>query len=195
EVAPFLAVAAILLTAMAGQIDIGVRHIFLVYPLLAIPVSGVIVELWHDSARQLETRTALTVLLLWQVAASVHAYPDFLADFNALAGRHPERVLVDSNLDWGQDLRVLSDTLAARHVASVSLFYFGSTPVGAVHLADTVRLGGSAHATGWIAVSQTYLQGDYVDCFTWLRSHQPVARIGSSMLLYRILPDTVPRLP
>jgi PQQ-dependent dehydrogenase (methanol/ethanol family) len=188
---PLLGALAILIVAMLGSIDIGVRHVLPIYPLLAIPAAGAAVALWQQRQR-VAVRVALVALVAWQVADAARVYPEFLADFNIMAGRNPSRVLVDSNLDWGQDLRELADTLAARNVSSLSLFYFGTTPVGAFGLADTVRIGGAGPATGWIAASRTYLRGAYAPCFTWLRDYTPVAKIGSSMLLYHILPDTVP---
>jgi outer membrane protein assembly factor BamB len=193
-IAPLLGAAGVLLVAMLGSIDIGVRHVLPVYPLLAVSAAGAVTVLWRQRPGALAVRTALVALVLWQVVDAARAYPDFLADFNEIAGKDPSRVLVDSNLDWGQDLRELSDTLAARDVSSLTLFYFGTTPVGAFGLADTVRIGGAGPATGWVAASRTYLAGAYAPCFTWLRDYTPVASIGSSMLLYHILPDTVPHV-
>ncbi|HKV50032.1 MAG TPA: glycosyltransferase family 39 protein, partial [Gemmatimonadaceae bacterium] len=192
--APLLSAIAVMLVAMISHIDIGVRHILTVYPLLAIPASGAAVALWERVPVRPIVRGVVGALIIWETAQAALAYPEFLAEFNALAGRHPERILVDSNLDWGQDLDRLADTLHARRAHAVTLFYFGSAPVGSVDLADTVRLGGSAPASGLVAVSQTYLQGDYVSCFTWLRRYTPVARIGASIVLYDIKPDTVPRI-
>ena len=194
SLAPLLAALAVVLVAMTGSIDIGVRHVLPIYPLLAIPAAGAAVALWRLQPRRWAVRAALAALVTWQAVDAAKAYPDFLADFNFIAGSDPAHALIDSNLDWGQDLGELSDTLAARNVTSLSLFYFGTTPVGAMHLADTVRLGGAGPASGWVAASQTYIHGAYAPCFAWLQELTPVARIGSSMLLYHILPDTVPRI-
>ena len=38
-------------------------------------------------------------------------HPDYLAYFNELAGDEPERILADSDLDWGQDMLRLSARL------------------------------------------------------------------------------------
>ncbi|HEY9514299.1 MAG TPA: PQQ-binding-like beta-propeller repeat protein, partial [Gemmatimonadaceae bacterium] len=46
-----------------------------------------------------------------------------------------------------------------------------------------------------VAASRTFIRGAYAGCFTWLQQEKPVAQIGRSMLLYRILPDTAPRIP
>ncbi|HEU4642192.1 MAG TPA: PQQ-binding-like beta-propeller repeat protein [Gemmatimonadaceae bacterium] len=193
--APLAGVVGVLLVGMSANIDIGVRHLLPVYPLIAIAAAAAVAALWNAVPRRGATRAAIVALAAWQVVGTARDYPDFLASFNALAGGRPARLLLDSNLDWGQDLHPLADTLAARHVSAVTLFYFGTTPVGAMRLVDTVRLGGPAPATGWVAASRTYVAGVYLPCFTWLARQRPVARIGRSMLLYHILPDSAPRLP
>src|SRR6202044_3917194 len=56
-------------------------------------------------------RLALAVLLVWMAVSSLKIHPDYLAYFNELAGSHPENILVDSDLDWGQDMKRLSQRL------------------------------------------------------------------------------------
>ena len=197
SLAPWLAVVAIMTVASASNIDIGVRHILPVYPLLIVPAAIAAIRLWDATgpAPRSLVRSALGALVLGQAVTTIRTYPDFLPAFNAFAGAHPDRVLLDSNLDWGQDLYRLADTLQARRIDAVTLFYFGSTPVGAFPLADTVRIGGAERASGWIGVSRTFVHGLYSTCFTWISAYRPVARIGQSMLLYHLLPDTVARIP
>lgn len=195
--APWLAAAAVMLVAMPSNIDIGIRHILPAFPLLIVPAAAAAVALWDRaaSARHALVRATLAALVGWQGVNAIRTYPDFLASFNALAGPHPDRVLLDSNLDWGQDLNRLADTLHARRIGAVTLYYFGSTPVGAFRVADTVRIGGSEPATGWVAASRTLLHGVFASCVTWLDAYEPVARIGKSMVLYRVLPDTAAHVP
>ena len=47
---------------------------------------------------------AVLALAAWHAAESLVAHPYYLAYFNQLARGHEDRVLADSNLDWGQDL-------------------------------------------------------------------------------------------
>ena len=56
---------------------------------------------------------AIAVLLLWHVGESLAIAPHYLAYFNAFAGGPSQgyRHLIDSSLDWGQDLRGLKDWL------------------------------------------------------------------------------------
>src|SRR6185436_6448283 len=95
----------------------------------------------------------------WLLSTPVRAAPDHLAWFNALAGRHPEDVLLDSDLDWGQDLRRLEEELAARHVPSVTLAYFGPVDLCRHHLPPGRWLRPYERAHGWIAVSEMYRKG------------------------------------
>lgn len=72
-------------------------------------------------------------LLAWQIGAAVRISPDFLAYFNRIAGGPTQgyRHLVDSSLDWGQDLPGLKewldhDGLQSPNHAPVYLSYFGN---------------------------------------------------------------------
>jgi len=49
------------------------------------------------------------------------AHPDYLAYFNEFAGKNPEKILVDSNYDWGQDLKLLAKHFHKMGVQQISL--------------------------------------------------------------------------
>ena len=112
---PPLAALAMLLTAMAANINIGVRHVLPMYP----SAGGVRRRrdtslLWHRRPRgrlRLAGPVLAAALTGWLVAESVRAHPDYLPYFDQLAGKRPERVLLDSDLDWGQDLGRLAERL------------------------------------------------------------------------------------
>jgi hypothetical protein len=132
-------------------------------------------------------------LLAWSLLIVVRAHPDHLSYFNALAGDHPEHVLVDSNLDWGQDLYRLRDTIVARGIRdTVRVAYFGTADVAAAGVPNARELGLHERATGWIAASETYLAGEWVGrAYDWLLDYPPVARVGPSMRLWYIPPAVV----
>jgi hypothetical protein len=124
------------------------------------------------------------------------AHPDYIAYFNELAGSQPEQVLVDSDLDWGQDMNRLSAELRRRRID-----YFH---MACLYTGDDTRLGlpnwdglePYQPVKGWVAVSQTMLknygwmvaqqQGRPDLAFAWLDRYRPVAKVGKSILLYRI---------
>jgi hypothetical protein len=65
-------------------------------------------------------------LLVWFFAGSLLAHPDYLAWFNEAAGHHPEKIVVDSNLDWGQDMLRLARILREKHIPAVYSLCFES---------------------------------------------------------------------
>jgi 4-amino-4-deoxy-L-arabinose transferase-like glycosyltransferase len=191
--APPLAALAILLTAMAANINIGVRHILPMYPLLAVCAGIGILTLWHRRPRgrlRLAGPALAVGLTGWLVAESVRAHPDYLPYFNQLAGGHPERILLDSDLDWGQDLGRLADTLRSRGVPYVWIAYHGKVDLSRQGLPPFTELPPEQPVTGWVAASLFSLalgeQGGPIDSYAWLRPYQPVARVGHSILLYYI---------
>ena len=187
--APLVAALAILVIAMSVRVDLGVRLVLPLYPLLAILAARGALTLWTQVSRA-AGRTVVAALLAWSVVEPIRAHPDHLAYFNALAGPRPERVLVDSNLDWGQDLYRLRDTIAARGIRdSVRVAYFGTADLAAAGVPNARQLGLHERASGWIAASETYLAGEWVGgAYSWLLDYPPAARIGPSMRLWYIPP-------
>jgi len=97
---------------------------------------------------------ALTILLSsWLVVASLRAHPDYLAYFNELTGSHPEEMLVDSDLDWDQDLARLADTVRARHIDRLSIVYHGSADLARHGLPPYTPLEPRTPVSGWVAAS------------------------------------------
>ena len=116
--------AAILLPAMAGSIDIGIRHIEPINIGLSIIAALGLVQLLQALRPQLLAALAAGALVAWMtVSVAVH-HPDYLAYFNAFAGPHPGDVLTDSNYDWGQELISLSKRLRQVHAEKLSLACF-----------------------------------------------------------------------
>lgn len=125
-VAPLLVLFAVYWAfSLTSKLNIGHRHILPTYPVLFILVGGlaapgVLTGVW---------RLLLPILVLGQVAADVRVAPHYLAYFNEIAGGPKEgyRRLVDSSLDWGQDLPGLK-TWLAEHARGEPAFlsYFGT---------------------------------------------------------------------
>src|SRR5271156_3679937 len=134
------------------------------------------------------------VLLSWHVIASLRIHPDYLAYFNEIAGQHPERILVVSDLDWGQDLLRLSAVLKEKRVEQVSIAYSGSADLSRFNLPSFRQLTPHQHTTGWIAISLITLKTGGIltpdDSFTWLEAYKPVCLVGHSIRLYYVADST-----
>jgi len=190
--APIVISIAVLLVCMRSHINIGVRHILPMYPLLAIAAGVATCRLWRNENHRYVARAIVAALLVWQVMASVRSHPDYLAYFNEFADSHPEKILIDSDLDWGQDLLRLSTVLHERHIEQVSIAYAGSKNLDLNNfgLPRFSVLPPHQTTTGWIAISFLCLKvgelGDPIDSYAWLERYKPVVRVGRSILLYYI---------
>ncbi len=181
---------AIMAAVLPSNINIGLRHILPVYPFLAITAAFAVVRMWRNETHRALARTAVVVLLGWFFAATTVAHPDYLAYFNEMAGPHPEQIVVDSNLDWGQDLLRLAGVVKDENIANLHVAYSGSADVGR-HLQNAEALDPTECTTGWIAISEMEFHsrlpnGDLR--FQWLKRYKPVRRVGRSIWLYYIPP-------
>lgn len=183
---PLLCAGMILVLGMASKVNIGLRHVLPIYPLLAIAGGMGTAVIWRQRPRRNLGRLVISVLLLWLGIGSARTHPDYLSYFNELAGRRPEEILVNSDLDWGQDLHRLRDACLAHEIDELTIAYFGRTDLTKHGLAETVRvLEPDTPAKGWVAISLCSLKSRGGGGYRWFEEHEPVARVGASILLYR----------
>jgi len=177
-------------------LNIGHRHLLPVYPFLILLAAR------SALVRSHRMRLAVGGLVLWYAAGTLLVHPHEIAYFNETVGgaRNGWKVLVDSSLDWGQDLDRLREELRARGVEKVRLSYFGSAdPVWHGIQGELLPSVMSPRPTNvvrhiepgdWLAVSATnlqgvYLQGDDRALMARLRAETPAGRVGQSIFLFR----------
>ena len=97
-----------LAVAMHSNLDIGLRHVFPVYPFLFIFLGAAAAQVYRRWPKA--TRRVLVLLFAGLIAETAWAYPDYIPFFNVAAGgsRGGLRLLSDCNIDWGQDLPALA---------------------------------------------------------------------------------------
>lgn len=182
KLVPGASAVALLLVSLPSTINLGVRHILPIYPLLAIAGGYGLVRLWESRILASAGKVVAICLPLWLFVESIAAHPDYLAYFNQLAGSHPERVLAESDLDWGQDVNRLRSALDRLKVPKFSRSVFSTVDFGRHHLPPSADLLPGRPATGWIAVSYHYLQF-CPRSYAWLSAY-PWQPIGKSIRLY-----------
>lgn len=199
-VAALAIAAAMLLTGFLSNINIGTRHLLPLYGALA---GGAAVAVVAGLGRADWRRWVTVALLAGLVVGPAMDHPDNLAYFNFLAGDQPEKILVDSDLDWGQDMLRLSrrlKELGAEYVAFSPFIVanwhrdFGFPPIV---VADPV-----SPMPGWNAVSLTVwksgrlgLNDEHPEAQLWPDRFQPVERVGRGALLYYFDPKLFPNPP
>jgi 4-amino-4-deoxy-L-arabinose transferase-like glycosyltransferase len=194
----------LLLCVMPSRINIGIRHILAIYVGLAILAAVFAVDCLRQRRKNPWRAWVITVLLVWLTASVGFSQPDYLSYFNALAGPQPERFLVDSDLDWGQDLKRLAkrlQELGAREVAAIppglsksELMLTHLRKLGFPRVTDLDLV---TPSPGWNAVSLTVLKLWMPDGppprVPWPEVIKPKERVGAAILLYYFgRPETSP---
>jgi hypothetical protein len=182
--------------------NLGYRHLLPALPFLFVFAGQVV------AVGKIRWQTVIVglvaILCVWQLVGILRIHPHYLAYFNELVGG-PEngyKYLVDSNLDWGQDLKGLGAYLKAQSVDRVELSYFGTADPAYYGISYTclpsfgilskdkcpIEPGFQGRA-GVFALSATHLQGVYLNdphTFDWLKEREPEAVIGYSIFVYRV---------
>jgi len=197
---PFLFVFAGQVVAAAGEQTSKVPEDF-----VSLPARH---GFWSNHVERIGRRNVIlglvAILCAWQLVGTLRIHPHYLAYFNELVGgpKNGYRYLVDSNLDWGQDLKGLGAYLKAQGVDQVELSYFGTADPAyyGIHYRCLPSFGilskdkcpiepGFQNRAGIFAVSATNLQGVYLKdphTFDWLKAREPEAVIGYSIFVYRV---------
>jgi 4-amino-4-deoxy-L-arabinose transferase-like glycosyltransferase len=210
-----------LFASIAASLSIGHRHLLPVYPFLQVIAGGLALEWarWDNAIQRriLACATIAGLALSSRFVASPpwnpqRVGPDYLAYFNELAGGPSGgwRSLVDSNLDWGQDLPALREWLEEERIEEpIHLCWFGTADprfYGVAHVPMPGCYGfgppagapedpasyASAKPGELLVISATLLQGLYLSAQArarWselLEGATLVDRVGPSLFVFRL---------
>jgi 4-amino-4-deoxy-L-arabinose transferase-like glycosyltransferase len=185
-----LFLTTLVFASLVSRINIGIRHVLLLYPFMALGAAHALAQLWRYSQRARTRWVAVggsvlaAALAIWQLSTLWTAHPDYLPYFNETVG-HPEQVLVDSDLDWGQDLRRLEWRLAELKVHEVNLAWIGTADLHREPLPSFTLLPPGKPTTGWVAISALAWEHQ-MKGYLWLHQFKPVERIGKTIDLYYV---------
>ena len=192
--------------SMYGNLNIGVRHILPTFPFTYILICLGIKHLYQKAKeKQLQKVVCAIVLILlvWFTWSSIKTFPYYLSYYNELAGgtENGYKYAVDSNYDWGQDLKRLKIYLDNNNIDNFYIDYFGGANLdyyfGDRYTKWESRAPGSEFPKGnYLAVSVGSMQGgralacpefkETTDYYEWLNNYEPVARVGTSIFVYYI---------
>jgi 4-amino-4-deoxy-L-arabinose transferase-like glycosyltransferase len=175
-----------------NELKIGVRYLLPVLPFLFLGISSL-------ARRRLApwARLAGAACLVSLLVTTLLAHPHQLAFFSVAAGgaKGGPDWLLDSNLDWGQDLSELPAWLAKAGVAKPFLLYFGHVDpqlYGIDYALPASPVAGTYVVSVNFAKGYPYVAPDHgrtvrVDgAPAWLRGRTPDATIGASLFVYRL---------
>jgi hypothetical protein len=189
---PLVFILGVLLPAMTSRIDIGVRHIAPIYLGLSIVGALGLQNLLQEKRYRLAGYAVAIALVGWMAISVASHHPDYLAYFNEFAGKHPENVLVDSNYDWGQDLKFLSTRLHQLGAQHIALGAFDGDVTNAHReswygLPEIHQLDDATPSSGWTAISSSFDKLRHPDPkvkMAWYDQVAPTERVGTFFLYY-----------
>jgi 4-amino-4-deoxy-L-arabinose transferase-like glycosyltransferase len=182
----------ILGACLVSHLNTGLRYLLCLFPMLSIVAAQGAMFLLERA----RLRPLAAALVLWLTVSSLAAHPDYIPYFNAFAGAHPENIIVDSDLDWGQDMKRLVWKLHDLKVDHVYMSILWSGDDARIGLPAWDGLEPYQPVKGWVAISYTMMKlrglllaqsmGRREPAYAWLDRYQPVAKVGKSILLYHI---------
>ena len=191
--------------SMASNLNIGYRHLLPMLPFVYLLIAGL--TEWSPAKRERQSTFALGGVFAALLVASLWIHPHYLSFFNVVVGGSANgyNVLLDSNLDWGQDLLRLQAWMDEEGVDEVNLGWFGTAvpsyyglnykPLPGFPSAEFLSQWSSppfnvtAPEPGVYAISASSLMElplPNSTAYTWFREHEPDAQIGYSILIYRV---------
>jgi hypothetical protein len=168
----------------------GVRYLLVCFPFLFI-LCGVLV----GKARKRWMRVCLGLFVAWHVLTSVSISPHYLTYFNEIAGgpRGGMRVLADSNLDWGQQLKELKRYMEQQNIEEIALSYTGPVDPKVYGIRwKPLRLGvthgpaavSANHLVGFFPMGSAFSGG--IQDLSPLRKLKPEAVLAHSLYVFRL---------
>ena len=196
-------IAVYVAVSLTSGINIGIRHFLPVFPLLFILAALLLDRLLRVSKWRSLTGILVALLIAAMGLETIRAYPDYVSYVNQFRGDQPGwRLLSDSNVEWGDDVKAVSAYLHARGETRLSgavsagwltfrffdVDYFDICPP---RQNDPIR-------TNYVAIGASFLNGSCVpgvaglpekereNLFAAYRDRKPEAIFGNSIYLYRV---------
>jgi hypothetical protein len=195
-----------LVVASSSGMQLGIRYVLPAVPFLLMLMSEIAAG-WSWP----QTRCRPLIVGAWLLLCDPWTtHPEYLAYFNELAGgiEGGRFHLLDSNLDWGQDLHALKRFVGEHpEVEPLSLAYFGTLPpesLGLTYEPPPTK----QPRPGWHAVSVNFVMGRphwtrdgrggiqaiYPgNDFSYFQFFEPTRRIGASIDVYHLTDADVQR--
>jgi hypothetical protein len=182
---------------LTTRAQIGARYLLPLLPLIAVLLG----QIGHvATGMRWSFRIAILILMGWLGVETIATHPHYLSYTNGLLRSSPPDPppLLDSNVDWGQDLPALAKWMRMNDVTKVDLAYFGHADPRIYGVA--YNLPGQGTPLRYTAISAQFLYGagrfSYpllyypgaptipVQALTPYGSRRPVATAGGSILIF-----------
>ncbi len=202
--------------SLTSALNIGYRHLLPILPFVYLILSGFIATYFPkwlawasdvpDASKTLAGWIGQASIVLL-IIPSVFYHPHQISFFNLSFGgpNNGSIVLVDSNIDWGQDLGRLKMWMDQNQVDHINLAWFGTADPAVYGLSHTPLPGEPRHRNLWwdvpfdrtnpapgiYAISATNLREmplvpEEKTVYAFFRNMEPIDQIGYSIFIYEV---------
>jgi len=175
----FLPIVLFLGAAMKSGINIGLRHILIIYPFLFLLGGYGMSKLWKATWQ----KAVLVVLVSGYCAQAAFITPHHLSYFNVLVAgpTNGHKYLIDSNFDWGQNDHFLRNYIKSNKIRQYKINPDPFKPTSGHIFVNANALYGVARG------------GD--KAYAWLKAFKPSRQISYTWLEYYIPEEAVSEQP
>lgn len=180
----------LLVLAMRAGINIGIRHILPLLPVLGILAGAGAVHAFRAVGRsELRTSTAACLIAAHLFGLS-WCYPDYVSDFNALVGGRVggEKISIVGE-EWGQDMVRLGAALAERNVKVIR--YNTDTFTSGLELArfgvrvEKLMCPKKAPVKAWVAINARE-RARIPECLEWMPQREPDIVVNNHIWVFNL---------
>ncbi len=173
--------------AIFSKVDLGERHILLVYPFALLFIAS----LWKYAQKNRVVLMLFVALLVVNAVDVLRYAPGYLSYFTPFVNPATSwKLLSDSNLDWGQGLLALRDYQNQHPNETIHLDYFGTVDPKLYGVRYT-QIKPNERVTGTVVISATNLSGQLLDDpngYHWLLQY-PAKILDHSLYVFEVPAD------
>lgn len=179
---------------LKGSLNIGIRHLVPTIPFVLLFIGYMLYNIFESRKRYFMPKIMVAILILFMIISTLSYYPGFIGYFNEFIPREKRHeFLIDSSLDWGQDILRLKKYVDDNNIKNIKVDYFGGS-VPDYYLPEGEEWHSAyGPTTGWLAISSTFFQSSKLYgekegkwSYGWLDNIKPETIIGGSILVYHI---------
>ncbi|HPN83900.1 MAG TPA: glycosyltransferase family 39 protein [Victivallales bacterium] len=160
----FPAIFFFVLLSVVLKAQLGVRYLLICMPFIFVFSAGWAGRNWYFSRR----RALILIICLWNIISLLSYWPHFIAYFNELSldRKNNWRILGDSNIDWGQNVKYLKEYA----ISNPNMYFNPEDEVEGLIVVDVNNLNGVLCSP---------------ERYRWLRDkHEPIGHIAYSYIIY-----------
>lgn len=165
--------------AMKSKMDLGVRYIFPVYILTFIALGQI-----TQNFKNYLVNIFWVILIGGTVYTMIIISPKYITYFNEIAGgaENGYKHLLDSNIDWGQDVKRLNNFMKENKIDKIYMDYVWKKNPLSYYKINYEVFNPEIHHKGFLAISVSNLVNN-----NWIsKNYELVSRLGNSLYIFKI---------